>query len=643
VSGSLELVEGGHPRGIVERVRPEFRVKVYVADRSDPVLAGPMCAIDGCFGLNVPNGPRSVCSNHARVAKRAGITTDELIAQPVGEQTRYAGDLSFDFGAMDGRVLAEMQFALQCRRDERGARLTTQTFKTAVAIVMSAGVRTLLDRTGSEWFAAAPNRATGTWLKYCHRVNEVAARPPDPRDQEFWLASDFPAVRSPNGEVLRFDTISQAWLRDPIKRWSMWRIQTGKAWKTVHMNLEAMKWFSRYLAERPKQVTSMGQVTRQVILDFLPYLDRAGVADQSRLDHTSGLRLFLDEYRVRDDWGPALPPSGVLRHNDVRGGKKRVPRPVPEPVMRQIEAEENLRRLPVFMLALTLIGIRAGLRLASAVALPFDCLLEDSHGSKNLIYVNTKEDRERVMPLIHDDVVHAIEAQQALAREWFPMGTPHLFPQMRANPGGWRSLSKASVRTALKRWIADCDIRDPATGELAKVTYHQFRHTFATRLLDNGASITLVQQLLDHESPSTTAGYAVLSDSVRRAEFQRVSKVNNRGEIITGSDHALAADAEWFKEGLNRMHVSLPNGYCGLPLQQPCEVRNACLDCDDYFITTPAFLPVHEEQLSETRRLIAVGEANGQLRMVEKNQHLEGQLVGIISALKKDGEADGAE
>lgn len=173
---------------------------------------------------------------------------------------------------------------------------------------------------------------------------------------------------------------------------------------------------------------------------------------------------------------------------------------------------------------------------------------------------------------------------------------------MRANPGGSRSLNKTGVRTALKRWIADCDIRDPVTGDLARVTYHQFRHTFATRLLDNGASITLVQQLLDHESPSTTAGYAVLSDSVRRAEFERVSKVNNRGEIITGSDHALAADAEWFKEGLNRMHVSLPNGFCGLPLQQPCEVRNACLDCDDYFITTSAFLRVHEEQLSQTRR-----------------------------------------
>jgi hypothetical protein len=57
---------------------------------------------------------------------------------------------------------------------------------------------------------------------------------------------------------------------------------------------------------------------------------------------------------------------------------------------------------------------------------------------------------------------------------------------------------------------------------------------------------------------------------------------------------------EWMKEQLNRAQVTLPNGYCTLPLTQPCEMRNACIDCDSYFVTTVEFLPTHRKQRDET-------------------------------------------
>jgi ferredoxin len=61
---------------------------------------------------------------------------------------------------------------------------------------------------------------------------------------------------------------------------------------------------------------------------------------------------------------------------------------------------------------------------------------------------------------------------------------------------------------------------------------------------------------------------------------------------------------------------ALPNGYCGLPVQQPCPHANACLTCP-VFITTLAFLDQHREQ---TQLLLATATANGQLRLVEMNQ-----------------------
>lgn len=44
---------------------------------------------------------------------------------------------------------------------------------------------------------------------------------------------------------------------------------------------------------------------------------------------------------------------------------------------------------------------------------------------------------------------------------------------------------------------------------------------------------------------------------------------------------------------------TLPNGYCGLPLQQRCPHPNACLTCDN-FLTTSEFLPLHRDQLERS-------------------------------------------
>jgi ferredoxin len=87
------------------------------------------------------------------------------------------------------------------------------------------------------------------------------------------------------------------------------------------------------------------------------------------------------------------------------------------------------------------------------------------------------------------------------------------------------------------------------------------------------------------------------------------------------------------KENLGRAKQTLPNGYCGLPLQQTCPHANACLTCP-VFVTTAEFLPQHLEQRANTRTLIAAAKASGQARMVEMNQQVLGNLERIITALQ---------
>jgi hypothetical protein len=93
------------------------------------------------------------------------------------------------------------------------------------------------------------------------------------------------------------------------------------------------------------------------------------------------------------------------------------------------------------------------------------------------------------------------------------------------------------------------------------------------------------------------------------------------------------ADAVWAKENLARAKQTLPNGYCGLPLQQTCPHPNACLTCDN-FLTTAEFLPQHREQLKRTDELIGRAEAAGRTRLVEMNAPVQANLVRIIEGLE---------
>jgi hypothetical protein len=89
---------------------------------------------------------------------------------------------------------------------------------------------------------------------------------------------------------------------------------------------------------------------------------------------------------------------------------------------------------------------------------------------------------------------------------------------------------------------------------------------------------------------------------------------------------------------------TLPNGYCGLPVQRHCPHANACLTCP-VFITGPEFLPELREQRQRTLTLITSARDNGHARVTEMNEQAAANLDRMISELgtiTADGQQEAA-
>ncbi|MCX4792092.1 MULTISPECIES: hypothetical protein [unclassified Streptomyces] len=121
----------------------------------------------------------------------------------------------------------------------------------------------------------------------------------------------------------------------------------------------------------------------------------------------------------------------------------------------------------------------------------------------------------------------------------------------------------------------------------------------------------------------------------RFRRWEKARKVNIKGESVTADPDGALTEATWAKQRLGRVTQSLPNDYCGLPVQGTCPHANACLTCPR-FVTTPEFLPQHREQKQQLLQIVSAAEARGQARVIEMNRQVLINLEKIITSLDDD-------
>jgi len=282
-------------------------------------------------------------------------------------------------------------------------------------------------------------------------------------------------------------------------------VERGLAANTVESYRRDLRRYSSMLADRGK--TGLGEVTPADVAEFLASL-REGDAEHAALAVSSaaraviavrGLHAFAVDQGLADtDPAREVPPPSPPRRLPKAITLEEVERLLDAAGPGPDEMSADLRPLRDRALLEFLYG--TGARISEATGLDIDELQLDAD---SLVRLVGKGSKHRVVP-VGSYAVRALQAYLVRARPALAAASrrvsasPAVFLNARGGrltrQGAWGVLHAAAERAGL-----------------AEVSPHTLRHSFATHMLDGGADIRVVQELLGHASVTTTQVYTLIT------------------------------------------------------------------------------------------------------------------------------------
>ncbi len=275
------------------------------------------------------------------------------------------------------------------------------------------------------------------------------------------------------------------------------KVERGLSLNSTNAYRRDLSRYAAYLAARG--ISDVADVTEQDVAGFLAAL-RSGGPDLVPLAASSAARAVvavrgMHRFATLEGLSPADPAAGVRPPTPPR----RLPHALPvDDVLAMLEAAA-FDGTPKAMRDAALLEFMygTGARVSEAVALDVDDLDREAAAVK----LAGKGGKERVVPIGSYALV-SLDAYLARGRPALVgrgSGRAALFLNLR---GG--RLSRQSAWSILKE-VAD------RAGVRASVGPHSLRHSFATHLLDGGADVRVVQELLGHASVTTTQVYTLVT------------------------------------------------------------------------------------------------------------------------------------
>lgn len=269
------------------------------------------------------------------------------------------------------------------------------------------------------------------------------------------------------------------------------KVERGLSENTIASYGIDLKLFLEYL--RKNEIPSFKQVNKEIIVNYMQAEKNNNKANSSILRSVSSLRKFF-QYLAQEK----IIEKDPMLLIDTPKKKQHLPQVLTkEEVEKLLHSPNTGQVLGLRDRAMLELMYATGLRISEIINLK----LEDLHLTMGTLQTLGKGHKERIVP-VGDEAIKWINRYLEEAR-------PKLLKQKRSNylflnfhgnnltrQGVWKNL-KAEVRKA---------------GIQKNITPHTLRHSFATHILENGADLRIVQELLGHADISTTQIYTHLSN-----------------------------------------------------------------------------------------------------------------------------------
>lgn len=275
------------------------------------------------------------------------------------------------------------------------------------------------------------------------------------------------------------------------------RLEQSLSDNTIEAYCHDIELFRQYLEDSGKSC-SITEITHHDIENFFAKLYDLGIAASSQARILSGLKSFF-KYLLQEKICEADPTLLVSAPS--------IGRHIPdvlsyEEIVSMMDCIDLSQQFGHRNKAIIEIMYGCGLRVSEVVSLN----ISDIYVNDEFVRIIGKGDKERLVPIgkktLHEVMLYV--KGERLHQEIKPKFSDKVFISARGT-----SLTRQSVFLLVKNLAEKAGIKKT-------ISPHTLRHSFATHLLEGGADLRAVQQMLGHSSISTTEIYTHVSDEYLR-------------------------------------------------------------------------------------------------------------------------------
>ncbi|MFP3724352.1 tyrosine-type recombinase/integrase [Priestia filamentosa] len=443
------------------------------------------------------------------------------------------------------------------------------------------------------------------------------------------LFKDYPKHRIPSNFVVKFTKMENKHLRQIIKRYFANMLGTWEP-RTFNVNFDKTYPFFKALHNKYPNIRSFKELDRlEHIEKILP--DIYSLSNRQATEAIKNTRTMF-QYMYANKWSDGPKTDALLISYDTPKIEETLPRPIPPHI--KIKLDDYLENTVIPLLEdgidtsivsptywdLIIILRYTGRRFEDMAHLiadgsDVDCLKYDLDGDPQLFLDHriAKIKKDLVVPLAHlkdsegrNLVERAILRQKERVKDLPPTSDEkkYLFRE-RVDYGEENEPITEAVsynyiyKNILPKICNQIPLSDigAESGDIYKITPHQFRHTVATEMIDAGVDIYAVKNFLGHSSVAMTEKYIKVYQQRLKKEFKDKLLKSDATAIKDNvpEQEEVLGDNKWVKNKIIAI-FDQGDGCCEHPYKMPsCPHQVACKTC-----IKKKILPRHKNAVVDT-------------------------------------------